>query len=106
MTVKKVAWLISILLFIVVFIGISFGEWVNGYFRKDGTYVPGYWRSSPNQNRWDNYGPSSNSYDTYNPYQRDYDNDGIPNYIDMDDDNDGVMDDFDKGQYNQDKGFW
>ena len=29
--------------------------WVNGYFRSDGTYVPGYFRSSPNNTVTDNY---------------------------------------------------
>lgn len=29
--------------------------WVNGYFRSNGTYVQGYWRSSPNAYKYDNY---------------------------------------------------
>jgi hypothetical protein len=32
---------------------------VAGYFRKDGTYVNGYCRSTPNANRYDNYGSQS-----------------------------------------------
>lgn len=32
---------------------------VAGYFRKDGTYVQGYCRSTPNQNRYDNYSSQS-----------------------------------------------
>lgn len=39
-------------------------EYVNGYYRQDGTYVEGHWRSSPNQQRWDNYSSEGN----YNPY--------------------------------------
>lgn len=73
--------------------------WVNGYYRSDGTYVRGHYRSSPNQYRYDNYGPSQNDYERYNPRQRDYDGDGIPNYMDYDDDNDGISDDYDSSQY-------
>lgn len=73
--------------------------WVNGYYRKDGTYVRGHYRSSPDEYKWNNYGPSRNSYELTNPYSRDSDNDGSPNYLDMDDDNDGVFDDYDNNQY-------
>jgi hypothetical protein len=38
--------------------------WVNGYTRKDGTYVPGHWRSDPNTTRNDNYSTEGN----VNPY--------------------------------------
>jgi opacity protein-like surface antigen len=34
-------------------------EWVNGYFRSDGTYVQGHYRSSPDSNRYNNYGSKS-----------------------------------------------
>ena len=37
---------------------------VSGYFRKDGTYVDGYCRTSPNSSKSDNYGSEGN----YNPY--------------------------------------
>ena len=37
---------------------------VNGYTRKDGTYVQPYQRSNPNSNRYDNYSSQGNS----NPY--------------------------------------
>ncbi len=37
---------------------------VNGYFRKDGTYVQPYYRSSPNDTTDDNYSTKGN----YNPY--------------------------------------
>lgn len=44
--------------------GLLCAEWVSGYFRKDGKYVPGYFRSDRNDNQYDNY-----SYeDNYNPY--------------------------------------
>jgi len=38
--------------------------WVNGYFRADGTYVPGYWRSAPDGNLWNNFSTWGN----INPY--------------------------------------
>lgn len=37
---------------------------VNGYSRQDGTYVNGYYRSSPNSTRMDNFSTKGN----YNPY--------------------------------------
>lgn len=39
-------------------------EYVNGYFRQDGTYVQGYYRSSPNGTVQDNYSYKGN----VNPY--------------------------------------
>jgi hypothetical protein len=39
-------------------------EWVNGYFKKDGTYVQGYFKSSPNSTNRDNYSTQGN----INPY--------------------------------------
>lgn len=38
--------------------------WVSGYFRQDGTYVPGYYRSDPNNTVTDNY----SFYGNLNPY--------------------------------------
>jgi hypothetical protein len=38
--------------------------WVNGYYRKNGTYVQGYWRSDPNGNPYDNWSFPGN----VNPY--------------------------------------
>lgn len=35
-------------------------EYVNGYFRKDGTYVQGYFKSSPNVTNRDNYSTQGN----------------------------------------------
>lgn len=37
---------------------------VNGYYRKDGTYVQPYYRTAPNYTKWDNYSTKGN----YNPY--------------------------------------
>lgn len=78
---------------------VTFAGWVNGYYRKDGTYVRGHYRSSPDNYKWNNYGPSKSDSELTNPYSRDNDKDGTPNYIDRDDDNDGILDDFDNKQY-------
>lgn len=45
-------------------------QYVNGYFRSDGTYVAPHYRSSPNSSRFDNYSTQGNT----NPYtgQRGY----------------------------------
>jgi len=79
---------------------LSFAKDVNvkGYYRKDGTYVSPHIRSSPDGIKWNNYGPSKNSNQLMNPQLRDNDRDGIPNYIDKDDDNDGIQDDRDVKQ--------
>ena len=73
--------------------------YVPGYYRSDGTYVQPHYRSSPDRYKWNNYGPSRNYYQRMNPRSRDNDNDGLPNYLDMDDDNDGILDDYDSSQY-------
>lgn len=39
-------------------------QWVNGYTRRDGTYVAGHWRSSPNSTKADNW----STYPNVNPY--------------------------------------
>ena len=38
--------------------------WVNGYLRKDGTYVQGHWRSDPDNKYWNNWSSWGNT----NPY--------------------------------------
>ena len=53
--------------------------------------------------KWNNYGPSRESYELMNPRSRDYDRDGTPNYLDMDSDNDGFTDDFDRNPYSNSK---
>jgi len=42
----------------------AFADYVNGYTRKNGTYVAGYNRSSPNSTQYDNYSTQGN----VNPY--------------------------------------
>jgi hypothetical protein len=66
---------------------------VNGYYRSNGTYVQPHVRSSPDNVRWNNYGPTRSSEERMNPTTRDSDHDGIPNYQDHDDNNNGVQDD-------------
>jgi len=43
---------------------VSADDWVNGYTRKNGTYVQGYWRSAPDGNPYNNFGFPGN----INPY--------------------------------------
>ena len=38
--------------------------WVNGYVRRDGTYVQGHYRQDGNATNWDNYSTQGNT----NPY--------------------------------------
>lgn len=72
--------------------------YVHGYTRSNGTYVQGYYRSTPNSTRADNYGPSRGVSST--PYySRDNDRDGTPNQYDTDDNNNGRHDDTDSCQY-------
>ena len=61
---------------------------VKGYYKSNGTYVQSYERSAPDNTRSNNYGSGSGAY-----YTRDSDKDGTANYLDSDDDNDGVSDD-------------
>jgi hypothetical protein len=74
---------------------------VRGYTRKDGTYVRPHIRSSPDSYKWNNYGPSRNSSELMNPRSRDSDKDGTPNYLDRDDNNNGIEDDKDSKQYSR-----
>jgi len=69
---------------------------VNGYYRSNGTYVQPHIRPTPNSVKWDNYGASKNSSELMNPKARDADRDGIPNYRDHDDNNNGISDDNEK----------
>lgn len=71
---------------------------VDGYYRKDGTYVRPHVRSAPDGNKWNNYGPS-NGVNMQSPYGRDADGDGVENRFDKDDDNDGTLDNLDRTQY-------
>ena len=49
----------------IVFASAAFGDtWVDGYYRADGTYVPGHYRTTPNGTAADNYSSKGN----VNPY--------------------------------------
>lgn len=57
----------QIILFLFLFVsllGFSQDTWVNGYTRKDGSYVQGYYRTQQNSTRNDNYSTVGNT----NPY--------------------------------------
>ncbi len=88
-------------LLLLSFSQVSFSKdvYVKGYYRKDGTYVRPHIRSSPDKYKSNNYGPSRTNDQLLKPKTRDNDNDGVPNYLDTDDDNDGKKDDEDKSQY-------
>lgn len=53
-------------------------QFVNGYVRKDGTYVQPHWRSNSNSTKADNYSTSGNT----NPYTgaQGHSQDYSPNY--------------------------
>lgn len=76
----------------------AFAGWVKGYSRSNGTYVQPHYRSNPDGHKWNNVGPSTSG-GYFNPYMRDNDRDGIPNYRDRDDNNNGIPDDSDVRQY-------
>jgi hypothetical protein len=40
--------------------GVGAEEWVKGYTRKDGTVVPGYYKTAPNKTKNDNYSTKGN----------------------------------------------
>jgi hypothetical protein len=51
---------ISIIVFLFCF-SLTFAQtWVNGYYKKDGTYVPGHFRSNSNNTSFDNYSTKGN----------------------------------------------
>lgn len=69
---------------------------VAGYVRKDGTYVQGYCRSTPNQNRYDNFGSQSMGGKQRDEFSRapTY-NKSSPSYSYGDNDQDGLFNNFD-----------
>lgn len=93
---KRLVIILIVLSFLIPAVSFATDTYVRGYYRKDGTYVQPYVRSAPDAYKWNNYG--SKTYEERsggysNPYSRDKDKDGIPNYLDTDDDNDGRHDD-------------
>lgn len=76
---------------------------VKSYKRKDGIIVREHVRSKPDKILWNNFGQASSKQRkewenlTVLPSSRnDSDNDGIPNREDMDDNNNGIVDDLDQ----------
>ena len=79
--------LATCILFLSTTTSVSAG-WVNGYFKSNGTYVQGYYRTEPDYYKWNNYSFDNDWNDAYNDksWYRDYgydpepyDND-YPNY--------------------------
>ena len=59
----------AIIIFIIFSLFLSFvcaDVWVNGYYKKNGTYVQGYWRSDPDSDPTNNFNYPGN----INPYTR------------------------------------
>ncbi|NTU94747.1 MAG: hypothetical protein HGA52_01755 [Bacteroidales bacterium] len=84
---------------------VSFADtYVKGYFRKNGTYVQPHIKASRNTDKWDNYGPSKNNVQHMSPRTRENDQDGTPNFLDPDDNNNSNHDNYERNQYKM-KGF-
>jgi hypothetical protein len=90
---------IKIMILIVSLTGDAFAKdvHVRGYYKSNGTYVAPHIRSSPDGNRENNYGSarsagSANYGGFTSPNLRDSDHDGTPNYLDHDDNNNGISD--------------
>ncbi|PZM86328.1 hypothetical protein DLH72_01165 [Candidatus Gracilibacteria bacterium] len=60
--------LFTLIVSIMILLGTSIeafaDTWVNGYYKKNGTYVQGHWRSDRNGSKYDNWSTKGN----YNPY--------------------------------------
>lgn len=53
------------LIILSLFVSVVYADvWVNGYYKKDGTYVKGHWRSDPDGNPYNNWSFPGNT----NPY--------------------------------------
>ncbi|MBA3031035.1 MAG: hypothetical protein FP814_04325 [Desulfobacterium sp.] len=100
---RKIIGAFFLIMFFLANIAIAKDVHVDGYYRKDGTYVSPHIRSSPDSSKANNYGPSRDSSELMNPQSRDNDNDGTPNYLDNDDNNDGISDDNDPNQYSDEE---
>jgi hypothetical protein len=58
------AFALVVALFVTLTVSAAAQTYVEGYTRKDGTYVQGHWRSSPDNNPYNNYSYPGNT----NPY--------------------------------------
>ena len=64
LTLTKVIGLITVWLFFFVALTAEADTYVNGYFKKDGTYVEGHYKTTPHDTNWGAYSTDGNS----NPY--------------------------------------
>ena len=94
---KKSMLIISALLVSIGSSSVFADKWVNDYTKKDGTYVQGYYRSSPDSYRYNNRGSQ-----TYGGRQRDEYSSGRgatnrsnSSWDWRDNDNDGVINSYD-----------
>lgn len=73
-------------------------KWVKGYTKKDGTYVGGYMRSSPDKHRYNNRNSQSRGGSQRDEYSSGWGatNKSNPSYKWRDNDNDGVNNAFDR----------
>lgn len=101
---QKITLLVSVLMVLIVGIEASAKDtYVRGYTRKDGTYVKPHIRSSPDRFKSNNYGPSKRDSELMSPRARENDQDGSPNYLDTDDNNNSINDNIDPNQYRLNK---
>ncbi len=84
--------------------------WVDGYWRSNGTYVSGYYRTEPDAYKWNNYSFDNDWSDSYNdntwyrnygydpePFDNDYVSSYSRNYY-----YDNYYDDYDYNDYDSD----
>lgn len=64
MTIRQLAFVFLATFFVLLSNALPAQVRVNGYWKKNGTYVPPHYRSSPNSSKHDNYSTRGN----YNPY--------------------------------------
>jgi opacity protein-like surface antigen len=56
--------LVFVLVVLLAGVALATDVYVRPYYRSDGTYVQGHYRTAPNSSTWDNYGTRGNR----NPY--------------------------------------
>ena len=95
---KKIVLITGSLLVAVCASSASADKWVKGYTKKDGTYVQGHMKSSPDSYRYNNKGSQ-----TFGGSQRDEYSSGLgatnkrnPSYGYRDNDNDGLSNSYDR----------
>lgn len=63
---RSIFLLVSVTIAIFAFPTAVSAGWTSGYFKQNGTYVPGYWKTEPNYYKWDNYSFDNDWSDSYN----------------------------------------